>query len=273
MYQGGMQPAPAGQQFYGAAPAQAAPAGHPLMAIHSYVINFSGGCCPTTTYNFYGAGGMHSPVFSGLVTTPCIPGPCCDTTVPILDASKRAAITPTIGYCGWSVKDGNGTTVGHVEPPTCCQKLMSVFSPCSQQVLLRGTDSNSADRFTIRADGCCNLICPTCCEGGCCKDGCKCDCAPCMKCVDKCCCKEKPFERTIHVYSGDLAQQAAVAAINFKGTLTCCTGRVKLGYVTSIQFPGGCSFNDAAILTLMAMYLDELLVGPMRAHPICGCAI
>jgi len=211
-------------------------------------------------------------VFSGLLNVPC----CGEAKIPFHDAAKTSVMTPVVHKCvcylDWEVKDGNEKTIGHVKEPTCTQLLQRHYCPWWDAVLLRACDAeDKQDRFTIRRPGLCNICCPGCgnckgCEcGGCninCPD-CKCD-----HLCDMCKCE---FYMKVNIHDGDMSHRDPVAFVEWHGKRNCFSGRLLPSYRFTVNCPPTCTYNDTALLVLMAIYLDVVLIpGAIREMPCTG---
>jgi hypothetical protein len=238
--------------------------------IISYWLDYRDGCCPDPpVYKFY-AGNQNNILYQGpLLKSCCFNVLCGEIKVELKDNKGLGVMTPWItqGLCGieWAVKNLQDIKVGKVQGPTCGQKCSAVFSPCDDVVLLRGTDNDDNDRFTLRSPGC-HVACPVCkvmCPDKCCENK---KCCGEIKCE---CCKDRAFDKKFDIYSGDMKMKEPIAAIEFHGTIDGCTGRLKRGYEVRIVAPIGCTYPDACILILMAVFLDEIMLARLREHKMC----
>jgi hypothetical protein len=214
--------------------------------------------CSDHTYNIKSQDGKI--VFSGLLHVPT----CGDGTVPFKDATGTAVMTAiahmTSCYLDWEVKDGKDATVGHVVEPKCVQALQARYLPCLDSVVLRACDAaDTKDIFTIRNPG----LCSGCCTKECCDLRCGCFCA-CFKCG--------VLDFKISVHSGDMANKAPVAEVHWLGHRELCPPfRVLPGYTFTVTTPPGATYNDSALLVLLAIFLDSVLLpGAARRIPVCG---
>jgi hypothetical protein len=213
--------------------------------------------CKNPIYGLYNPSNVVSPIFSGEVSTPSL---CGEAVIDIKDAGGLRVLTPTVKVCGpyitWTVKDGQGDTVGYVESPNCAQLCEKQYCPWKQSVVLRATDVSHVDRFTIRAPGCCDNLC----QRECCETRCGCVLLPCA------CGK---FAMKIPVYDHDMKKTSPVAEFNWAGARECWPPyRVFPGYTWTITPPAGVTYNDTCLLVLLSIYLDSLLV--LKQIPIYG---
>jgi len=196
--------------------------------------------------------GQHTEVFSGILKVPS----CCGVvTLAVADKQNNSVCTPSIktGCCPeWSIKDGAGNVCGFIRQPTCGQKMQSTCCPCMEAIILRVVDEKEQTLFTLRTP-----------RGECCS--CKCECfhLRCPHCRNCCQCNT-PFHMNIPVYAGDENAKTPVAGITWSGTISGCTGKLKEGYDCAISLPNGCDYKSTCLLLLLALYADDMLVGPLR---------
>jgi len=222
-------------------------------------------CCGANHYNFFSPNNQEKTLFHGKVHNPTLFG---SSTLKIKDTKDQVVCEPVVmpGCCGsYSVEDGSGTKVGSLSSPTRCQRLTNVCCDWNQAVFLRVVDSSGSTRYSLRnprgegCKNCCKFDCCTCllCQCQCCR--------PCQKCCQCCKCKcSTQFKYDINVYSGDTDQKEPIAHLNWTGITSGCTGSLKNGCVCTVTFPNGCSYNDACLLLLLAVWADVTYIAPSR---------
>jgi len=203
---------------------------------------------------------------------------CGDAKIPFHDAAKNPVITPIVHKCGcyldWEVKDGKDATIGHVKEPTCAQKCHAQYCPWFDSVFLRACDAeDKKDVFTLRRPGlgCCGTQCGEC-DCSKCGESCNAQCCEfhCRGCFMLCKCKCTEMDFKMPIYSGDMSKKEPVAWVHWQGTRNSCDCKVMPGYTFTVLCPAGCTFNDAALLVLMAIFLDSVILRRQQKHLPCS---